>query len=151
MATHRVSATADIPAPAERVYAILADYHSGHAHILPKPWFLWLRVVEGGVGDGTVVEYALRLFGRTQHFRAAVTEPEPGRVLVETNEDGAVTSFTVDPQGDDRCRLTIATETTVRDGFLGKIEGWMATHLLKPIYEKELGEIAAYIQRPQSV
>lgn len=149
MTTHRVSATADIPASAARVYGVLADYHEGHAHIVPKPWFLWLRVVEGGVGEGTVVEFALRLMGRTQHFRATVTEPEPGRVLVETNEDGAVTSFTVDPQGDERCRLTIATETTVRDGLLGKIEGWMATRLLRPIYEKELAEIAAYVQQPE--
>lgn len=147
MATHRISATAEIAAPAERVYAILADYRNGHPHILPKPYFQGLRVVEGGIGAGTVVEFSMRLLGSTRRFRATVSEPEPGRVLVETNDDGAVTRFTVEPRGAARCRVTIATETTVRDGWPGKIEGWMTTRLLRPIYEKELAEIAAFARR----
>lgn len=146
MATHRIRATAEVAAPAERVYGVLADYRNGHPYILPKPYFQGLRVVEGGTGAGTVVEFSMRLLGSTRHFRATVSEPEPGRVLVETNDDGAVTRFTVEPQGATRCRVTIATETTVRDGWAGKIEGWMTTRLLLPIYEKELAEIAAFMR-----
>ena len=123
MAINRVSVSALIPAPAQKVYGIIADYHNGHTHILPKPWFLSLEVVEGGVGAGSVIAVSMRLLGRTQHFRATVSEPQPGRVLVETNEDGTVTSFTVDPQPGGQCRVTIVTETTVREGIPGKIEG----------------------------
>ncbi len=146
MAINRVSASAVIPAPAEKVYGIIADYHNGHPHILPKPYFTSLKVVEGGIGAGTVVAFSMRLMGRTQHFRATVSEPEPGRVLVETNDTGAVTSFTVDPQPGGQCRVTIATETAVRDGIGGKIEGWLANRLLQPIYVKELAQLAAFAE-----
>ena len=144
MAINRVSATALIPAPAEKVYGIVADYRNGHPHILPKPWFLSLEVVEGGVGAGTVGDFSMRLMGRVQHFRATVTEPQPGRVLVETNDTGAVTSFTVEPQPNQQCRVTIVTETTVRDGIAGKIEGWLTNRLLHPIYVAELAQLADY-------
>lgn len=143
MATNRVSASALIPAPAEKVYGILADYHNGHPRILPKPYFTSLEVVEGGTGAGTVVAFSMRLMGRPQHFRATVSEPQPGRVLVETNDTGAETRFTVDPQPDGQCRVTIATETTVRDGIAGKVEGWITHRLLHPIYVKELAQLAA--------
>ena len=149
MAINRVSATALIPAPAEKVYGIVADYRNGHPHILPKPWFLSLEVVEGGVGAGTVVDFSMRLMGRVQHFRATVTEPQPGRVLVETNDTGAVTSFTVEPQPNQQCRVTIVTETTVRDGIAGKIEGWLTNRLLHPIYVAELAQLADFAQEKQ--
>ncbi|MFZ1756533.1 MAG: SRPBCC family protein [Caldilineaceae bacterium] len=144
MAINRISASAVIPATAEKVYGIIADYHNGHPHILPKPYFLSLEVVEGGVGAGTVVAFSMRLMGRVQNFRATVSEPELGRVLVETNDSGPVTSFTVDPQPNGQCRVTIVTETTVRDGIAGKIEGWMTHRLLHPIYVKELAQLAEY-------
>lgn len=144
MATNRVSASAVIPAPAEKVYGIIANYRNGHPHILPKPYFVSLEVVEGGMGAGTVIDFSMKLLGRTQDFRATVSEPEPGRVLVETNDTGSVTSFTVDPQPGATCRVTIVTETTVRDGIGGKIEGWLTNRLLQPIYEKELAQLAAF-------
>lgn len=144
MATNRVSASAVIPAPAEKVYGIIANYRNGHPHILPKPYFVSLEVVEGGMGAGTVIDFSLKLLGRTQAFRATVSEPEPGRVLVETNDTGSVTSFTVDPQPGATCRVTIVTKTTVPDGIGGKIEGWLTNRLLQPIYEKELAQLAAF-------
>jgi len=41
----------------------------------------------------------MRVFGKAQAFRADITEPQPGRMLVETHLDfnRAVTTFTVDP------------------------------------------------------
>ena|SRR5690348_3083209 len=76
----------------------------------------------------------MRVFGRTQTFRAAITEPEPGRVLVETDLDtnGAVTTFTVNPgpvQG--TADVTIATELPVRAGILGVIERALSTRFLR--------------------
>jgi hypothetical protein len=101
MPRHRVSASAVVRAPAGRVYAILADYRHGHPRIVPRPPFGPLEVEQGGTGAGTVVRFQMRLLGRTRTFRAAVTEPEPGRVLVETDLGrGAVTTFTVDPCGE---------------------------------------------------
>src|SRR6266403_913529 len=101
MKTCRVTTSAIIPAPAKQLYAIIADYRNGHPHIIPKPYFTYLEVEQGGIGAGTIIRFQMRVLGRTQNFRAVVTEPDPGRVLVETNNGGeSVTTFTVDPLAD---------------------------------------------------
>ena len=94
---HLISASANIPAPPQRAYSILANYRDEHPRILP-PQFSNLAVEKGGIGAGTVIRFNMRVFGRKRSFRAAVTEPEPGRVLVETDLDTnrAVTTFIVD-------------------------------------------------------
>jgi hypothetical protein len=103
MPRHRVCASAVVRAPAGQAYAILADYRHGHPQIVPRPPFGPLEVERGGTGAGTVIRFQMRLLGRTRAFRAAITESEPGRVLVETDlGQGAVTAFTVDPWGGGR-------------------------------------------------
>lgn len=145
MAQHRVTTSALIPAPAPKVYSILADYRVGHPSILPRPYFESLVVEEGGVGAGTAICFEMRVLGRRQTFHSVVTEPEPGRVLVETDlNTGAATTFSVEPRDDGRhSQVTIATDTTVRDGVFGALQGWLITRALRPIYEKELAQLAA--------
>jgi len=121
---HVVSASALVPARRERVYSLLANYRDGHPRIVPRQ-ITDIIVEQGGVEAGTIVRFELSVFGKKQTIRAAITEPEPGRVLVETALDGndAVTTFTVDPAaaaGD--CTVTISTELKVRSGF----GGWIA-------------------------
>jgi Polyketide cyclase / dehydrase and lipid transport len=123
--TYRVSATAHIDATPQRVYDIIADYRHGHPSILPDQ-FRNLTVEQGGVGDGTVIRFDVHVFGRTPHFRAIVTEPQPGRALVERNVEPApsTTTFTVVPDGTaGDTRVTITTElSTEHTGILGVIE-----------------------------
>lgn len=141
---HRVVASAIIPARRERVYSLIANYHDGHPRIVPKQ-FSDMVVEQGGVGAGTVIRFQLSLLGKKQTYRAAITEPEPGRVLVETDLDGngAVTTFTVDPgTAPADSRVTISTELPVRSGFLGRIEKSLTTLILRPMYEKELANLA---------
>ncbi len=141
---HTISASAEIAAPAERIYALIADYRTGHPSILP-PQFSNLVVEKGGVGAGTIIRFNMKVFGRTQTYRAAITEPAPGRVLVETDLDanGAVTSFIHDPGAAlGPTRVTIKTELPVRRGFLGIIERYLSTKLLHPIYTQELQILA---------
>jgi hypothetical protein len=144
---HIISVSALIAADAKRVYGIIADYWHGHPHILP-PQFSGMAVERGGVGEGTVIRFQMRIFGRTQTFRAAITEPEPGRVLVETDLDtnGAVTTFTVDPAAAGRANVTIATALDTRSGILGPLERLLTTWALRPIYVEELkilGKVAS--------
>jgi hypothetical protein len=90
------SATKLIHAPAEKIYKIIADYRNMHPLILPKPYFLSLHLEEGGFGEGTIVSFTMRLLGQTRSFRALISEPEPGRVLQETDADsGVATRFAV--------------------------------------------------------
>jgi len=145
-----VSASAIIPARRERVYSLIANYRDGHPRILPKQ-FSNLVVEQGGVGAGTVIRFQMSVFGKKQTFRAAITEPEPGRVLVETDLDtnGAVTTFTVNPgTAPADSNVTISTELPARSGFLGSIERKLATLLLRPIYVKELENLARVATGP---
>ena len=145
-----VSASATIPARRERVYSLIANYNDGHPRILPKQ-FTSLVVEKGGVGAGTVIRFQMSVFGRRQTFRAAITEPEPGRVLVETDLDpnGAVTTFTVDQGGAPAdSHVTISTELSVRSGALGRIERTLTTLLLRPMYVKELENLARVATGP---
>ncbi len=145
----QVSASATIAAPPETVYALIADYHNGHPRILPKQYFRDLTVECGGIGAGTVITFKAGVPGMMQPIRATVTEPEPGRVLVETNESKPpvfVSTFTVDPiEGGVSCRVTIRSEWNLSSGMQGAIERIMIPPLLRRMYRAELhqlGEVA---------
>jgi len=147
---HTISASAVIPARRERVYSLISNYNDGHPRILPKQ-FSGLVVEEGGIGAGTIIRFQMSFFGKKQMFRAVVTEPEPGRVLVETYLDGngAVTTFTVNPgSAPADSQVSISTELPVRAGFLGRVERAMTTLLLRPIYVKELQNLARVATGP---
>jgi hypothetical protein len=147
---HIISASAIIPARRDRVYSLLANYNDGHPRILPRQ-FSNLVVEQGGIGAGTIIRFDMSFLGSKQHFRAAVTEPDPGRVLVETylDNNGAVTTFTIDPgSAPADSRVTISTELPVRSGFPGKIERAFSTLLLRPIYKKELENLARVATGP---
>ena len=139
MANIKVNAFAVVPLPPQRAYGIIADYRTGHPRILPPKYFSGLTVEAGGVGAGTRVRFEMHAFGNHQTLHADITEPEPGRVLVETvAESGAVTTFTVEPLADgSQSRVTIRTEYA-REGVSGWIEALFAPRLLKTIYLEEL-------------
>jgi hypothetical protein len=145
MAKHSFSASKLIAAPAQRIYDLIADYKNGHPRILPKPYFISLDVEQGGYGAGTVITFQMKLMGRIQSFHSMITEPEPGRTLVETElNSGSITTFNVEPRtGGQQAYVTITTATEVPGSILGKIQGWLTKQLLYPIYVKELNQLAA--------
>ena len=145
---YTVTASALVEAPAETVYAILADYRDGHPHILPRKYFTGLKVERGGYGAGTVIRFGMRAFGKTREARAAVTEPEPGRVLVETalDEGGPVTTFVVEPVGG-RARVTFKTELTSASGVAGAVERFVASRFLRRVYALELAQLDDFARR----
>lgn len=146
MATYDISASKRIPAPAENIYHIIADYEHEHPKILPKPYFVGLSVEKGGYGEGTVIDFQMKILGRTQSFYSHITEPKPGQVLVETDVNtGAATTFRIEPSADHNREslVTITTTIPVPAGIRGKIQGWFAARLLRPIYLKELDQLAA--------
>jgi hypothetical protein len=144
MATkYTVSASSRIDAPPDRIYAIIADYHTGHPSILPKP-FQNLVIEKGGVGAGTIIRFEVHAYGTVTKCRAIVTEPQPGRVLVETNVEPteSPTTFTLVPGADGGTDVTILTEAQSRDGIAGAIERWMSKRFLKKLYQDELELLA---------
>lgn len=146
-----IAASAMISAPATEVYAILADYRNHHPHILPKAYFSGLEVEEGGTGEGTVFRAALKMMGQKQSFRMRVTEPEPGRVVAETDLDtGLVTKFIVEPRGDDQSEVTIATTFKSRPGLTGWVERLAAPAFLRRVYRVELAQLDEYARQRQA-
>lgn len=147
MPLHRVTASREIDATPETIYQVLADYRNGHPHILPPRFFGPLTIERGGVGSGTIVSFTVRVFGQNRPARAVITEPEPGRRLVETDsEAGTVTTFDVEPAADGTgTKVTITTEMRTRPGIAGAIERWVSTRLLTHIYEEELGMLTSYV------
>jgi hypothetical protein len=142
MSAIRVSASAVVDAPPGVVYSVLADYRTGHPSILPPRTFRDFEVQRGGTGAGTVISFSMRVLGRTRTFRAEVTEPEPGRTLVESYPgSGEVTTFTVDPAGAGRSSVTITTEWAAR-GLAGLVQRLLAPPVLRRVYAEELRNLA---------
>jgi hypothetical protein len=141
MAHIRAEGSAIIDAPAEKVYGIIADYRNAHPNILPRTYFESLDVEAGGYGDGTIIRFRMRAMGSTHEVRARISEPEPGRRLVETalNSPG-VTTFIVEPMSG-RSRVTIKTGYD-RPGVRGWLEQLLVPPLLRKIYAAELDLLA---------
>lgn len=153
MQSYIAAMSATIKAPATQVYAILADYHQGHPQILPKQ-FTGLTVEQGGIGAGTRLRFAMKVMGQTHHFQSVVTEPEPGRVLVESNSSAtmppSVTTFTVEPlAGGAHCQVTIQTQSQSRNGLTGVIERFLSKRFLQGVYAQELALLATYAEGQQ--
>jgi hypothetical protein len=145
-----VSSTARLDAPPHRVYETIANYHTGHPRILPRQ-FSGLTVERGGIGAGTVIRFQVTALGRTVHYRAEISEPEPGRVLVERNVLGSqsVTTFVVDPGAHaGESVVTITTALASRAGLAGAIERFLTTRILRPIYGEELRLLEAVAAGP---
>jgi hypothetical protein len=140
MAIIQVAASRAFPVPAPLVYDILADYREGHPSILPDA-FSNLEVLEGGIGAGTIIQFDLKLAGRTSTTTATVSEPEPGRVLREIeSQRGLATTFTVESKGSGGCRVSIVT-TWKASGLKGLVERLLVPAMLRPLYEEQLDEI----------
>ena len=93
-----VSAERVVDAPADTVYRYIADMRDHHPYFLP-PEFSDFRVEAGGTGAGTITRFTVTAGGRTRQYRMKVDEPEPGRVLTESDTGSSmVTTTTVSPR-----------------------------------------------------
>ena len=141
----KISASAQrhIDAPADRVYRYLADFREHHPKFLP-PQFGDLEVETGGVGAGTVHGFSLTLGGTKAEYRVRVGEPEPGRVLIESDPSRLMlTTFTVDRDLDGTSLVTIHTRWHTA-GFRGFVERLVAPRLLRRVYRAELNLLDRY-------
>lgn len=144
MTTTRYSAERLMDAPSDVVYRCIADYQRHHRPegFLP-PAFSEFRVERGGVGTGTAISYRMKLAGSSQTATAQISEPESGRVLVETGPK-VRTIFTVEPEGT-RSRVRFDT-TIVSGGIEGLLTRLFAARLLGPLYRDELERLERYAQ-----
>lgn len=143
MATVRASAEGLVAAPAEAVYGYLSDMVDHHPRFLPEA-FSDFQVESGGVGTGTVTSFKVTAGGRTRQYRMTVTEPEPGRVLRESDANSSLeTTFTVLPAGNGS-RVRIETSWEGAHGVGGFFERIFAPRAMAAIYRDELGRLDRY-------
>jgi Polyketide cyclase / dehydrase and lipid transport len=143
MATIRVFAERTVHAPADAVYGYLADMRQHHPHFLP-PAFSDFHVESGGVGAGTITRFAVTAGGRTRQYRMQVAEPEPGRVMTESDTGSSlVTTTTVTSRGD-ACLVQISTTWDGAGGIGGVFERMFAPRVMRGIYTDELERLDTY-------
>jgi uncharacterized protein YndB with AHSA1/START domain len=149
MARIVASAEGTVDAPAETVYRYIADMREHHPRFLP-PAFSDFRVESGGVGAGTITRFKVTAGGRTREFRTKVAEPEPGRVLTESDTNSSsVTTFTVSPQGV-ASLVRISTSWDGAGGIGGVFERMFAPRVMRAIYADELKRLDAYARERRS-
>lgn len=147
----KVKADAVLNARPEDIYATIADYRIAHPSILPKESLYDLEVEEGGYGAGTIMRFKSRILGVEQSFHHRVSEPEPGKVLVEQDVDSVqnvTTTFTVNPvvQGQ-KSHVEISTTMNTSPGVKGLVERIIVSIFNPPIYRKELKLLESVAQK----
>lgn len=149
MAPIVVSAEREVEAPPAVVYSYIADMREHHPRFLP-PNFSDFQVESGGVGAGTVTRFKLTAGGRTRDFHTTVAEPEPGRVLTETDANtSAVTTFTVTPRAA-VSTVNISCTWNGASGVGGFFERLFAPPAMRKILTDELNRLNTYAREQQA-
>lgn len=153
MGVIHVTAERTVNAPADEVFGYIRDM-SVHPKFLP-PAFSDFHVESGGVGTGTIT-FKVTAGGRTRDYRMTVDEPEPGRVLRESdNNSSLITKFTVTPRENAAAsgaasRVEISTTWQGAGGIGGFFERTFAPRAMKAIYDDELQRLDSYAQEQQA-
>lgn len=139
----QVSSEGVVEAPPQDVYIYLTDMREHHPRFLP-PAFSDFKVESGGVGAGTIFTVRMTAGGRSREYRMEVAEPEPGRVMTESDTNSSlVTTFTVEPQ-DGGSLVRIESGWQGAGGVGGFFERLFAPRVLRGVYADELQRLNAY-------
>ena len=147
MSTMHIEESLVIEASPEKIYGVITDFEVGHKAILP-PQFTDLRVEAGGQGAGTIAIAEMNVMGQKSTLRLHITEPEPGRVMVEADPDAGVeTTWTLVPVSDNETSVTISSEMQTSSGLKGWMERLFTPSITRGIYKEELKLLADYVRR----
>lgn len=142
MGTITVVQEGPVGAPAELTYRLIAD-DAHHQRFLPEG-FSDFEVLEGGVGAGTLHRFTVQAGGRARQYVMRVDEPQPGRVITETDQNSSlVTTFTVTSEGAG-CRVRIETRWNGAGGIGGFFERTFAPRVMRKMYADELARLDRY-------
>jgi hypothetical protein len=150
MAKIVVSAERVVDAPADAVYRYVSDMRDHHPHYLP-PAFSDFQVESGGVGAGTITRFKVTAGGRTREYRMRVDEPEPGRVLTESDTSSSLVTTTTVAPSDSTSVVTISTTWNGAGGIGGFFEKTFAPRAMRSIYTDELERLNAYAREQHGV
>ena len=142
-----VTAEKTVHAPAETVFGYIRDMREHHPKFLP-PAFSGFQVESGGAGPGTITRFTVTAGGRSRNYRMRVDEPEPGRVITESDTGSSlVTRTTVTPRESGISHVQIATTWQGAGGIGGFFERTFAPRALRAIYADELARLDSYARQ----
>jgi uncharacterized protein YndB with AHSA1/START domain len=140
-----VRAQRTVNAPASVVYSYVADMEH-HQRFLPGE-FSDFTVQSGGVGAGTVITFTVTAAGRRRDFRMRIDEPDPGRVLTETDQNSSlVTTYTVTPAAPRSSLVEIVSTWQGASGIGGIFERTFAPPATRRLYAKALDRLDTYVR-----
>jgi hypothetical protein len=129
-----------------KVFTALADYVNVRPNIL-APEFTDYQVLERGVGAGTRIGYNLHATKkRVRAVEAAVTEPTPGRQLLETDSRSSLlVLWDVVAADGGGSRVTVRVNWQGAGGVGGFFERRFAPAGIRRIYTTELGRLGTVL------
>ena len=146
MSKNEEAVSKTIHAAADTIYKIISDYENHHPNILPEAYFEGLDVVEGGVGAGTRIDVHAKIKGSRQTLQMGVAEPQPGRVLSETDLNGGMkTTFALEPLAEDKTAVTITTAWPPASGFQALFNRLFLPRYIRGMLQAELEQLAEYV------
>jgi hypothetical protein len=132
-----------VGAPSTHVYALISDFQQHHRRFLPSN-FTDLEVEQGGVGAGTIFTFTATAGGRIRNYRMRVGEPEPGRVMTESDTlSSMLTTWTLTPAGEQTV-VRVETRWEGATGVAGFFERVFAPRALGRIYREQLRRLDRY-------
>ena len=150
MAEVYVTAEGLVRAPSDLVYQLIADHREHHPRFLPSN-FSEFEIEQGGVGAGTITTFTFSSVGRSRRFRMRVSEPEPGRVMTESDTiSSLVTTWTLTPERD-ATRVQIESRWEGATGMAGFFERLFAPRGLRRVYNDELRRLERYARQQASL
>lgn len=134
-------ASREVAGEPDAVFAALADYAETRPKLLTEH-FSDYEVREGGKGEGTLVHWRLQATKkRSRECLFAVTQPAE-RTLVETDRNSSmVSTWTVEPAGPGRSRVTVHTRWEGAGGIGGFFEKTFAPSGLRKIHDGVLARL----------
>jgi uncharacterized protein YndB with AHSA1/START domain len=131
-----------IARPPTEVYAALADYAGRRRAIMPPAYHDYV-VESGGSGAGTVVRWTLHVGNHRRPYRMQVSEPQPGRLLVERDADSTMTTqWEVHPEGTGSRVRVSSTWLQRAKGFPAFFERTFAPRSLSRLHGETLRRLA---------
>lgn len=147
MAQVTAQARRSIDAPAERVFAALADYTTIRPEILTES-YLDYRVESGGQGAGTTVAWKLQATkSRVRDQLVEVSTPSANRLVESDTNSSMVTTWTVASEGAGRSVVTVDTRWNGAGGIGGFFERTFAPRGLARIHDGVLAKLDAVVTR----
>jgi uncharacterized protein YndB with AHSA1/START domain len=144
MAQVTAQATRSIAAPADKVFAALADYATTRPKILTESYHDY-RVESGGQGAGSRVAWKLQATkSRVRDQIVEVSQPADHKLVESDANSSMVTVWTVAADGD-RSTVTVDTSWNGAGGIGGFFERTFAPRGLARIHDGVLAKLDAVV------